>query len=296
MLSQGFISQFQLNHFKTKEPSLSIDQSAYICDEYTLPENLSFPFKLSFTAAFVCKNGEFTIRVNQRELEVKQGDFIIILNGSIIEKFSHSPDLDTMAMAFPPTNEDWIFNKQIEKVGAWLIHCSIPMIFHLDESLLQKYYSCYLQIKELYTITQDEMKDEIVRGFLSISIALFLSGSSIINIQEPINNSRKEEIFLRFMDDLQLYASKERAVQFYADRACISAKHFSRVIFQASGILPIEHIKQRVIIESKTLLRTTEMTIREIADALNFPNDSYFCRYFKHDTGLSPSEYRAKEY
>ena len=84
----------------------------------------------------------------------------------------------------------------------------------------------------------------------------------------------------------------ERSVKFYSDRLCISPKYFSKLVRQASGKLPMEHIQQRVIIEAKSLLRSTNITIREIADALNFPTDSFFCRYFKHETGLSPSDYR----
>lgn len=74
--------------------------------------------------------------------------------------------------------------------------------------------------------------------------------------------------------------------------ALLSPKYFSKLVRQASGKLPMEHIQQRVIIEAKSLLRSTNITIREIADALNFPTDSFFCRYFKHETGLSPSDYR----
>ena len=106
------------------------------------------------------------------------------------------------------------------------------------------------------------------------------------------SESRQEEVYLRFLDDLQLYANRERSVKFYADKLCISPKHFSRLVRKASGKLPMEHIQQRVIIEAKTLLCSTDMTIHEIADALNFPTDSFFCRYFKHETGCSPSDYR----
>ena len=104
--------------------------------------------------------------------------------------------------------------------------------------------------------------------------------------------SRQEEVFLRFKDDLQLYANRERTVQFYADRLCISPKHFSKLIRLASGKLPMEHIRKHVIVEAKTMLRASDMTVQEITDALIFPTDCFFCHYFKQNTGLSPSDYR----
>ena len=195
-------------------------------------------------------------------------------------------------MAFPATEEEWLFSRQAEKLGSWLNHRSIPLSLHLDEDLLRRYLNLHNQVKALYKDTCDALRDEIVRGFLSISVASFLSHPQMSMSTVTKAESRSSEVFLHFLDDLQLYAVRERSVQFYADKQYISAKHFSKLVRQASGSLPMEHIRQRVIIEAKTLLRTTDMSIREIADALHFPNDSFFCRYFKHDTGLSPSDYR----
>ena len=294
MRKPSSISQLQLASFKTKEPDMVIDQSVYCCDGYTLPHQLQNPFRLSFTAALICVNGVLSVDVNQRNLTAVRGDIVIVQSGSIIESLWSSPYWDAIAMAFPDTNEDWMFNRQAEELGSWLVHRSIPLLLHQDEDRLQRYLSFYYQASGFYKESVAGLRDEIVRGFLSISVASFLSNPQMSIGGKPSSRaeSRNEEAFLRFMDDLQLYASRERSVQFYADRQCISAKHFSKLIRQASGKLPMEHIRQRVIIEAKTLLRTTDMTIREVADALHFPNDSYFCRYFKSDTGLSPSEYR----
>ena len=294
MQQSSAVSRIQLARFRTKEPSLSVERAVYISDGYTFPTDLPFPFKLSFTAAVICLEGELRLAVNQRSLTMTRGDIAIIQQGSIMESLWNSPEGETISMAFPETDEEWLFSWQADKLGVWLAHRSVPLLIHHDEIQLRRYLDLYALVKALYRDAADAMKDEIVKGFLSISVASFLSSPqmSLHESQTKESESRKEEIFLRFMDDLQLYGGRERSVQFYSDRLCISAKHFSKLVRQASGRLPMTHIRQRVIIEAKTLLRTTDMTVSEIADALNFPNDSFFCRYFKHDTGLSPSEYR----
>ena len=256
------ISRIQLARFRTRKPSMAIGQSVYICNDYSFPAQLPFPFRLTFTAAIICIEGELKVCINQS------------------------------SMAFPSTDEEWLFSRLADKLGTWLEHRSIPLALHLDEYLLQRYLNLYNQIEALYKDTCDALRDEIVRGFLSVSVASFLSHPQMSMRHVSNSESRADEVFLHFLDDLQLYATRERTVQFYSDKQCISAKHFSKLIRQASGKLPMEHIRQRVIIEAKTLLRTTDMSIREIADALHFPTDSFFCRYFKHDTGLSPSDYR----
>lgn len=301
------ITQIQLALFKRMEHSMFIGESVYICDDFSsdiqLPDYvygdngyIPFPFKLTFTAAIVCVQGELNAIINQRLLSVSRGGVIIAQFGSIVENLTSSPDLKTISMAFTESKEGWGANHLAEKLGNWFVHRSVPFSLQLDESQLQRYLNLYTPIKVFYDDTPAPLKGEIIKGLISISIASFLSfsQSSLDGAFNSRSESRQEEVFLRFMDDLQLYASRERSVKFYSDRLCISPKYFSKLVRQASGKLPMEHIQQRVIIEAKTLLCTTDMTISEIADTLNFPTDSFFCRYFKHETGCSPSEYRAK--
>lgn len=288
------ITQIQLDHFPFHEQSLSVGQSAHICDDFIFPPGLPFPFKLGFTSAIICIEGDFRAVINQMELRASRGDIIITQFGSIVESIYSSENFRTISMVFTDSAESRLFNRPAEELGNWLIHRSIPLAIHLDESQLQRYLHLYDLSKELHKDAASEWKDDIVKGFISISVASFLSIPQITgNCLQPSGLlSRQEEVFLRFKDDLQLYADRERTVQFYADRLCISPKHFSKLIRLASGKLPMEHIRKHVIVEAKTMLRASDMTIQEIADALNFPTDSFFCRYFKHSTGLSPSDYR----
>ncbi len=61
---------------------------------------------------------------------------------------------------------------------------------------------------------------------------------------------------------------------------------------EISGRTAGDWIENYVIMEAKVLLKTTDMTIQEIAVYLNFANQSFFGKYFKHHTGSSPSNYR----
>ena len=81
-------------------------------------------------------------------------------------------------------------------------------------------------------------------------------------------------------------------MNFYAEKLFVTPKHLSAVLKEISGKTAGEWIDHRVILEAKLLLRTTGMNIQEISVALNFSNQSFFGKYFKHLTGLSPREYR----
>lgn len=113
---------------------------------------------------------------------------------------------------------------------------------------------------------------------------------------EGQNNShnRAEEYFKQFTHLLGEHFREERSVGFYARQLCITPKYLTTLIKRISGQSVSEWIDNYVILEAKTLLRYSTMSIQEIAYYLNFPNQSFFGSYFKRNTGMSPSQYKAQ--
>lgn len=111
--------------------------------------------------------------------------------------------------------------------------------------------------------------------------------------RESWYKSRQEYIFSRFMDLLSAHA-EERSVQFYASRLCLTSKYLSVIVKQVSGKTPTAWIKERVIQEIKYRLCHTQQSVKEISYTLNFPNASFFGKYFKRATGVSPFIYRIR--
>ena len=113
---------------------------------------------------------------------------------------------------------------------------------------------------------------------------------------EGQNNShnRAEEYFKQFTHLLGEHFREERSVGFYARQLCITPKYLTTLIKRISGQSVSEWIDNYVILEAKTLLKYSTMSIQEIAYYLNFPNQSFFGSYFKRNTGMSPSHYKAQ--
>ncbi|WP_289617866.1 helix-turn-helix domain-containing protein [Alistipes finegoldii] len=113
---------------------------------------------------------------------------------------------------------------------------------------------------------------------------------------EGQNNShnRAEEYFKQFTHLLGEHFREERSVGFYARQLCITPKYLTTLIKRISGQSVSEWIDNYVILEVKTLLKYSTMSIQEIAYYLNFPNQSFFGSYFKRNTGMSPSQYKAQ--
>lgn len=109
------------------------------------------------------------------------------------------------------------------------------------------------------------------------------------------NTTRQEELLEQFIALIFEYAAVRRDVQFYAGRMCITRHYLTNVVQRLTGQSPKSLIDTRSIQEIKMLLRTTTLSIQEISNRLEFPDQSFFARYFRKHTGMSPGEYREKE-
>jgi YesN/AraC family two-component response regulator len=112
------------------------------------------------------------------------------------------------------------------------------------------------------------------------------------NVSKNPNVSRKEELTLRFVQMVSAHFREQRSVQFYADQLFVTAKYLSVAVKEVTSKSSGAVIDEAVVSEAKILLSNPSSTIAEIAEALNFSDQSFFGKYFKKHSGYSPSEYR----
>lgn len=105
--------------------------------------------------------------------------------------------------------------------------------------------------------------------------------------------SNLKHVSTQFQNNLAQHFRENRDVCFYAERACLSPKHFSTVIQQETGHTAAWWIHSHVVAEAKSLLQLRrDLNIQTIADMLGFDNQASFSRYFRRETGLSPTVFR----
>ena len=109
-----------------------------------------------------------------------------------------------------------------------------------------------------------------------------------------LNESRTDnKVSARFHNSLAQHFHEHRDVGFYAAQACLSTKHFSAIIKQETGHTAAYWIHRQVVVEAKMLLHMRhDLTVQAISDMLGFDEQATFSRYFRRETGLSPSAFR----
>lgn len=95
-----------------------------------------------------------------------------------------------------------------------------------------------------------------------------------------------------FIKLVHVHFSRERSIDFYAGKLCISPKYLSLLVKNATGKSAAKWIDEFVLMEAKNMLRFSGKNVQQVAYALNFTNQSSFGKYFKHMTGMSPTEYQ----
>lgn len=101
-----------------------------------------------------------------------------------------------------------------------------------------------------------------------------------------------EVLTMKFLQEVKEHFRAERQLGFYAERLCITPRYLSRVVRETTGASAAEWIERYVVLEARALLKSTTMTIQQVSDALNFPSQTFFGKYFKRRLGISPKEYR----
>ena len=107
-----------------------------------------------------------------------------------------------------------------------------------------------------------------------------------------LSANRRAEYVRDFFKLVHLHHTRERSVSFYAERLFISPKYLSLLIKESTGRSAAKWIDYFVLMEAKNMLRFSGKNIQQVAYSLNFPTQSSFGKYFKHMTGMSPSEYQ----
>ena len=92
------------------------------------------------------------------------------------------------------------------------------------------------------------------------------------------------------MADIRKFALEQRSVSFYAARAALSPKYFSRLVIKHTGKRPLDHIRSYIALEAKCMLASGRYTTKQVADHLGFSNVSSFTRFFRQRTGTTPQQ------
>lgn len=294
------IGNISIARIRQMDPNLKGINNDFVLDrsEHYISENVNpifkYPLRLDGIVISLREKGDSKININLREYHVGKNDLIICAPGDILQSnLSPGIHLSQMLLISSDFLKEMYIN--LNSFMPFFISLKENPKFHLSEDEVQELTSFYLLIEETLN-RNDNFRTEIVRRLMG---AYLYKLGSILHRRQPEFLSenpkplkREEVLFNQFINLLSEHHRTERRVDFYAEQLFLSPKHFSTVVKKVSGKTAGEWIDEYVILEAKALLKYSVMSIQEVAYFMNFPNPSFFGKYFKHHTGMSPSEYK----
>ena len=294
------ISSFTLNELITMaggEKRPGIMGECIAANSASEMEIFRFPSRLNALIIGVGTEGETSLTSNLQEFRLKKDSLFIFSPKHILQVQSNNRFKAHLIVIAP----DFLKRINIDTkrmMPLFLQFGSLPCmaLTHAESQSLRSFIS---MVEQELKGSETDFSSEIIGGLIAATI--YKVGDILTHyltehpeVDSPIHN-RAEEYFRQFTELLGEHYKHERSVGFYARQLCITPKYLTTLIKRISGKSVSEWIDNYVILEAKTLLKYSNMSVQEIAYYLNFPNQSFFGSYFKRNAGMSPSQYKAKK-
>ena len=278
------------------------------------------PQVLTYGAILICRKGKAMLNVNYKDWELYEGAVITLFPNDVVELKvdgdcksletengdCKSPETENGDCKSPLTANN--FHAEILKYNPSL----------LREASLQLEQTVYSSLRKDRCRQDTPVVTNIINGMFGLLKVYFDQSectciSQLVLCQlkaffigfheylqrnpqyrpDEVKSYRVRELFNRFMMLLERDYKISRDVNYYAEQMNISSKYLTNIVNQVTGHTPKTIIDQYVILQLKMHLKRTTQSIKEMAWEFHFADVSFFCRYFKKHTGLTPQQIRS---
>lgn len=234
------------------------------------------PYRISEGRMLLITQGRAVYQMNMIDYELEPYKAFVVPSGSIVvvKEVDEDFNLQSISMKdmgensfFPEVlqvkvnNEDWLRLSEYVNLMWKVIHrrsFSVSCVRHLQAAMLD-------DLKHIFVSSQQDTD------------------------KRPTHT---QHVFSKFVRLVNEYGSREHHIHFYADHLFITPNRLSNLVMEQSGETVLQWVNRAIILEAKVLLKYSELKNYEIAERLNFPNASFFNKFFKRQTGLTPLEYK----
>ena len=265
------------------------------------------PQVITYGAILICRKGKATINVNYKDWEMYEGAVITVFPNDVVELKLEEEKQENSSLF---TLRSSLFEVEMLKYNASL----------LREASLQLEQTVYSSLREDRCRQDSPVVTNIINGMFALLKVYFEQSectciSQLVLLQlkaffigfheylqrnpqyrpDEVKSYRVRELFNRFMMLMERDYKISRDVNYYAELMNITPKYLTNIVRQVSGHTPKTIVDQYVILQIRMQLMRTSQSIKEMAWEYHFTDVSFFCRYFKKHTGMTPQHYREKK-
>ncbi|MFN8256187.1 MAG: helix-turn-helix domain-containing protein [Bacteroidales bacterium] len=266
----------------------SIDNDIIISNNMLLPTGISYPIKFDVTVSLICIKGKMNVSVNLKEFKIQSPGLFVVISNQNVQFESISEDFSGLIMLMSDKFLENMLSGPQERIPLFLSVYENPWAtLNIDElNVLTNYYS---MVQKEMRKKENPYRLETVKHL--IQAQFYGTGYKFYKVLENDKKSKHELLLEEFLRLVSRNYKEQREVGFYAEKLKLTPKYLSKIIHDNSTKSANDWINEHVVLEAKALLKSTNMNIQQISDHLNFASQTFFGKYFKRLTGVSPKEY-----
>lgn len=258
--------------------------------------------KIARTGVFICLRGEVRITLDDKDYRIAPHMMITYFAFSELRINYRSKDLQGLLLGGDLEAIQPLLYKISDFNSLFMIRNNPLVELSTQQENIMLMYAGITEdlLDKMHGRTDSEIENTNQMKQIRLMQLEMMGNSLMLNIVSCYNSSnpqgktanRKEDVLLKFVSSLYKNYRQEHEVSFYSDQQFLTSRYFSAIIKEKSGKTPSQWIATALLVEAKNKLRQTTLSVKEISEILNFPNQSYFGKWFKNLTGISPLEFK----
>ncbi len=288
MMKYKTINTLEVSHLNSANDNLKNDFAISDTSEDIIGITLEHPVKINSLLVGICTKGEGNIKVNLKSIPLSERDVIALSPGTIIqyepEEISSDFFMKYLSISlefvsafdasylYPDARQTSYFKTDIEEYN---------ILMKLYDNLLEK-----------HNRKDSLFRRQIIQHALLSGMYEFALIEKNHTSLDTENLTKKERLVWEFYQLLFKHYRNEKDTLFYAEKLLLSTKYLSTIIKQQTGNTVNEWVFEYIIAEAKALIKSSKITIKELAEYFNYADATSFGKFFKKQVGMTPNEYR----
>jgi AraC-like DNA-binding protein len=274
-----------------------LDDNLFFVDNFVDLANVQSPRKTEYNLVVLCNKGKILLELGSDTLSFHAGQMCILPSNKMARGMMISPDVNISALGISDKMLGQLLGMQ-SNIWHKAMYLHKNHVIEAKKTQEVKNHIVAL-LKEDDTPLCKEITMSLLRTLLLLICRQFMLVNDVKS-NVPASDSiatvqREEAIFSQFLDSLSRQTVKRHPVAFYADELCITSRYLASICTHVSGKSPLKWINEYTMDEIYRWLRYTDKSLKEIAMQMGFPSASFFGKFFREQSGMTPIEYRRKK-
>ncbi len=283
------VATFELNRL-----SSALDTQWWNKDEFIVfsgpvpPPVLKTPYRQDYYSFFIAESGILEMDIDMVKYVVRRNDLLFMNPSQVAQVHSISPDMAAKVIAF---KKEFLDGEILNPTDKMRFINSTPFL-SVDEKEAAMISDLMEDMKMKLTDSTRPNRRQIAINLISVLIHEIDAIFWLKHGNSEKKPTSRETINNQFHNLVSTFYLKERSLKFYADMLNVTPRYLNELIKEITGKSASDQIDEMLIREAKILLKNTNLSVKQIAETLNFSDQFAFSKYFKKFVKISPTDYR----